>query len=208
MIALFLKGFIIGLSIAMPIGPISMFLIRNTLERGFKFGFAVGFGAAFIEGIYSFIAASGFVIIARFLDSYLLQIKVVSALLLILLGFFEIYSSKRSSNKEIPIRETSFLKTVIFVSLFTAANPLTIVFFTGVFATISSTNFNFFGAVLISLGAFLGSLLWTTVLSKIVTKMRHKLSIKWIIIIRIISGIIISLFGFYGIIKSVVFVGN
>ncbi|MBM5782352.1 MAG: hypothetical protein FJ368_02905 [Pelagibacterales bacterium] len=199
MLSILLKGFIIGLSIAMPIGPIAMFLIRNTLERGFKFGFAVGLGAALIEGIYSFIAASGFVIIAKFLDSYLVQIKVVSALLLILLGFFEIYSSKKSSNKEIAIKESGFLKTVIFVALFTAANPLTIVFFTGVFATISSSNFNFIGAILISLGAFFGSLVWTIFLSKLVAKMRHKISTKWIRIIRIISGFVIALFGFYGI---------
>lgn len=205
MLIVLLKGFIIGLSIAMPIGPIAMLLIRNTLERGFKFGLAVGLGAALIEGFYSLIAASGFAIIAQLLNDYLIQIKLSSALLLIVLGIFEIKNSSANSSKEIKIKQNGFAKTVILVALLTAANPMTIVYFTGVFAAISSNNFDFLKVILISIGAFLGSISWTTFLSYSVSKMRHKISPKWVKIIRIISGLMICLFGIYGIINSLSF---
>ena len=67
---LFLKSMLIGLSIAMPIGPISVLAIKNCLARGFAIGFATSFGASITEGFYAFVATGGLVFISKFLTTY------------------------------------------------------------------------------------------------------------------------------------------
>ena len=57
----------IGIAVAAPVGPIGMFCIRKTLERGFMGAVAVGMGAAIADGIYAFIGATGLVVISNFL---------------------------------------------------------------------------------------------------------------------------------------------
>ena len=39
---LFIKSFVMGLSIAVPVGPIGMLCIQRSLSRGFHTGFATG----------------------------------------------------------------------------------------------------------------------------------------------------------------------
>lgn len=199
MIILFLKAALIGLSIAMPIGPIATLLIKNVLERGFKAGLAVGVGAAIVEGLYSFIAASGFAIVAKFLDNYLDVMKLLFGFLLVLLGILEIKSCDQISTKELKLKYDGFCKTVFFVMLLTMANPITIVFFAGVVATISGNNYDALSIAVISLGAFTGSLFWTSSMSYAIAKIRHKISTKTMLKIKLISGLIISGFGLYGI---------
>ncbi len=52
MILAFIAGFISGWLLSMPIGPINAATISRTLQYGFKFGFAVGLGAAVMDFIY------------------------------------------------------------------------------------------------------------------------------------------------------------
>ncbi len=198
MLFLLLKAALIGLSISMPIGPIATLLIKNTLERGFKAGLAVALGASLIDGFYGFIAASGFAFVAQFLDNYLNFIKFFFGFLLVIMGIFEVKDSDKISKKGLQLKHKTFLKTLFFVMLLTATNPITIIFFTGIFATISSGNFNNLTILIMSFGVFFGSFLWTFGLSCTISKIRHKISAKIMMRIKLASGLIISGFGLYG----------
>ncbi len=56
---LFLKGFLVGFLIAMPVGPIGVLCIQRTLHKGKLHGMVSGLGAATADAIYGFIAAFG-----------------------------------------------------------------------------------------------------------------------------------------------------
>jgi threonine/homoserine/homoserine lactone efflux protein len=43
-------GFGLGFLVALPLGPMSLFLIRSTLRRGWVVGLAIGAGIAVIDG--------------------------------------------------------------------------------------------------------------------------------------------------------------
>ena len=60
----FLRGLIIGFSIAAPVGPIGALCIRRTLAHGRLIGFASGLGAACADGTYGAIAAFGLTVIS------------------------------------------------------------------------------------------------------------------------------------------------
>ena len=94
MLIIFLKAILIGLSVAMPIGPISTLAIKNCLTRGFAIGFATSFGASITEGFYGFVATGGLAFISEFLTNYISEVKVISGIALILLAAYEIKTAK------------------------------------------------------------------------------------------------------------------
>lgn len=57
------KGIIIGLSIAVPVGPIGVLCINRTLAQGRISGLVSGLGAATADAIYSCVAGFGFTFI-------------------------------------------------------------------------------------------------------------------------------------------------
>lgn len=67
MLALFLKGLIIGFAIAAPVGPIGVLCIQRSLHDGFKVGLMTGLGAALADGTYGLIAGFGLTAISSLL---------------------------------------------------------------------------------------------------------------------------------------------
>ena len=53
---LFLKGVLIGFSIAAPVGPIGVLCIMRTLNGGRLSGLVTGLGAATADGVYGCVA--------------------------------------------------------------------------------------------------------------------------------------------------------
>lgn len=199
MILLFLKSILIGLSIAMPIGPISTLAIKNCLTRGWSIGFATSFGASLTEGFYGFVATGGLAFIAKFLTDYISQVKVISGCALILLGLYEIKTSTKFSIETVKMKSRGFFQTMFFVSFLTLGSPMTIVLFVGIFATMGGESLTAAEMAVTVAGIFSGSVLWAFILCGTVSKIRHKLSKKWMARVKILSGLIIGGFGVYGV---------
>ena len=66
-ISFFLKGLVIGFSIAAPVGPIGVLCIRRTIAQGRTAGIISGLGAATADAIYGCIAALGLTFISSLL---------------------------------------------------------------------------------------------------------------------------------------------
>ena len=201
MFALFFKAFLIGLSIAMPIGPIATLCIKNAISRGWRMGFAVGLGAALAEGFYGFVVSGGFVFISDFIMKYLFEIKLIGSFVLLFIGFTEIKNRHDKPSREIKMQAHGFFRIMIFVMLLTIANPMTIIYFASVFASMGAKSLDFSNAAIMVIGVFAGSLAWTAFLSAVVSIIRHKISQVWMVRIKIISGLMIAGFGLFGLIN-------
>lgn len=57
--ALVIKGIILGLGAAVPIGPVNVEIARRTLKRGWGHGVGVGGGASSVDVIYAIVASLG-----------------------------------------------------------------------------------------------------------------------------------------------------
>jgi threonine/homoserine/homoserine lactone efflux protein len=55
-----LTGFIAGLVLSIPVGPINLTILNEGARRGFKWALLIGMGATAMEVIYCFIAFTGF----------------------------------------------------------------------------------------------------------------------------------------------------
>ena len=73
----FLKGLLIGFSIAAPVGPIGLLCVQRTIAYGRWSGLVTGLGAATADGLYGAVAAFGLTAISKFLgwSAILVQIN-------------------------------------------------------------------------------------------------------------------------------------
>ena len=84
--SLFLRGLVIGFSIAAPVGPIGVLCIRRTLAEGQMYGLVSGLGAATADALYGCVAAFGLTFISSFLIGYKLLLSLIGGLFLLYLG--------------------------------------------------------------------------------------------------------------------------
>ncbi len=191
----FLKGFIIGLSIAAPVGAIGVLCIRRTVTYGYKYGLFSGMGAATADGLYGSIAAFGLTFISDFLISQKFWLQLIGGVFLCYLGI-KTFLSKPSNNN---IKDgVVSISNAYFSTLFlTLTNPMTIVAFVGIFAGLGMSNSSgdYMSAGLLMCGVFFGSALWWIILSSVVSIFRNKISLKGLSWINKLSGLIILGFG-------------
>lgn len=81
-----LRGFIFGISIAAPVGPIGVLCMNRTLSGGRTVGFISGLGAATADGFYGFVAAFGMTFVTNLLVSQQTWLNLFGGLFLCLLG--------------------------------------------------------------------------------------------------------------------------
>ena len=191
----FFKGLIIGLSIAAPVGPIGVLCIQRTLAKGRLAGLSTGLGAATADGIYGLIAGFGITLISSFLISQQTWIRLLGGIFLCYLGISTFIS--KPAEIAATIEEGGLIGSYFSTLLLTLTNPMTIISFMGIFASLGSLtqNNNYTSAAILVLGVFLGSALWWLMLSFIVSTLRSKFrptELKWI---NKLSGTIIVVFG-------------
>lgn len=196
-IALFLKGLIIGLSIAAPVGPIGVLCIRRTLEYGKFIGFMSGLGAATADGLYGMIAGLGLTFITSFLVEQQEWIHLIGSVFLLYLGL-KIFVSKPSKiaakangNNVFGAYASTFLLTI--------TNPVTILSFLAIFSGlgISNSNDDLIASLVVVLGVFLGSALLWLILSGVTGLLMNRMKNSPLNIVNRISGFILLMFGFW-----------
>ena len=128
----FLRGLVIGVSIAAPVGPIGVLCIRRTLVEGRAAGFVSGLGAASADAVYGFMAAFGLTFISTFLIDQQTWIRLIGGLFLFFLGIrtFRAPVAEQAAGAV----EHGLLGNYLSIFVLTLTNPLTILSFAAVFA--------------------------------------------------------------------------
>jgi threonine/homoserine/homoserine lactone efflux protein len=198
LLSTFSRGFLIGLSIAAAVGPISLLCIRKTLSGGRLTGFACGMGAATADGLYGFVAAFGLTWASDLLFEQQAWLRLVGGLFLVYLGartFLDELGSAASPTA--PTNSKGLARSYASTFALTVANPTTILSFAAVFAGLGlgETRGGYALASALVAGVFSGSALWWLVLSTGVSLLRSKLGLVALRRINRASGTIILAFG-------------
>jgi threonine/homoserine/homoserine lactone efflux protein len=191
---LFIKGIIVGISTSAPLGPLGILCIQRTINKGVFSGFITGFGAAFADIIYASIAGFGISIIADFLREYQIFIRIIGGIILLIVG---IMIFRSNPVKQIRQQNSQNYFGYFISSLFiTITNPITIVVFGAVFASLGLDEVSTINPIIITLiGIFSGALLWWLSLTVSVNIFRNKIRLRNLWWINKITGILVSLFG-------------
>jgi threonine/homoserine/homoserine lactone efflux protein len=193
----FLKGLIVGLSIAAPVGPIGILCIRRTLANGRAAGFVSGLGAATADAMYGAAAGFGLTAVAGILVGGQPWLRLVGGLFLLYLGI-RIWRKAGQSGSQSIVSETSRGSLGAYASTLalTLTNPMTILSFAAIFAGLGiASGARYASAAALVAGVFCGSALRWLTLSTVVAVLRHRVSTSGLQWVNRASGTIIAGFG-------------
>jgi len=164
-ISFFVRGLIIGFSIAAPVGPIGVLCMRRTLAEGWTSGLVSGLGAATADAIYGCIAGFGLTFISNFLISQQAWVRFVGGVFLCCLGLRTLL--REPAEQAASVAGRGLIGAYASTFLLTLTNPLTILSFAAIFAGlgVASSEGNYLSAAILVLGVFTGSALWWLLLS-------------------------------------------
>ena len=193
---LFLRGLILGFSIAAPVGPIGVLVIRRSMRGGWLSGFISGLGAASADMLYGSVAAFGLQAVSDFLINKQTWLRLTGGIFLIYLGMRTLLRQE-PADRQRPINRTDGLAHYSSTFLLTLTNPLTILSFAAIFASILpvSAELSTQNAVRMVIGVFVGSSLWWLILSLGSAAFNTRLNLKINRWIQWVSGGIILGFG-------------
>jgi threonine/homoserine/homoserine lactone efflux protein len=192
----FLKGFIIGFSLPIPIGPVGILCIRRTLTYGKLYGFLTGLSAAISDMAYSIVAAFGITLVSNFISQYQHEIRLVGGVVLLVLGY--------RTFRPHPVKEEASVKPAIapalaFFSTFlvTFTNPMALFAYAAVFAGVGIQGLvhNQSAGALFVAGIFLGSLSWFSVLTFLSRFFKEKITTRGLALVNRVAGSLLMLFG-------------
>jgi len=189
------RGIIIGVSIAAPVGPIGVLVIRRTLAEGRIAGLVTGLGVATADALYGSIAGFGLTFLSSLLISQQGWIRLIGGLFLCYLGIRTLVATP--AERGATIDEPNLLYAYISTFLLTLTNPLTILSFVAILAGlgIGSASRDYASAAILVLGVFAGSGLWWLTLSSGVNLLRGRINAHALRWINRVSGVIILGFG-------------
>jgi threonine/homoserine/homoserine lactone efflux protein len=161
LLAFLLKGILVGLVIAVPVGPVGIMCVRRTIFEGKLVGLVSGFGAATADAVFGIIAGFGVTAVADWLLGYQWWLRGIGGCALLLIGGLNLHAKPQAQLDSPPDPESlswDFLSTF----LLTLANPVTIFAFAGIFAAIglSGPEATLDRAAILVLGVWVGSLMW------------------------------------------------
>jgi threonine/homoserine/homoserine lactone efflux protein len=200
-LTLIIAGLAIGLTMAAPIGPVNLIVIRTALNCGFRAALLAGFGAVIADVLMAGVAAYGIRSVEHFFLDYENLLQIAGGLLLVVIGI-KTARTHFAATDLIPIPHTTRLGLTFTLSV---TNPALILGFFAIVSSMSgilSLGSSPYRPVSMLLGVALGGTLWWLLLSLFVAKLKAKLSAASLDRINRWSGIFVAAFGFFLLLQS------
>ena len=201
-----INGFIFGLVLAAPVGPVGVLCVQRTLSEGRLHGLLSGLGAAVGDAIYGAIAAFGVSAVQLWIADHQASLRTVGGIVLLLLAAKTlILKSNQKNQKNVgKLHTENLLQDLISTFLLAITNPVTMLTFAGLFVTLGTTDVgdSVNNAALLVFGVFIGSAAWWFALAFTANLARPYLDggyQKWVA--RISAAILIS-FGVYALVTA------
>jgi threonine/homoserine/homoserine lactone efflux protein len=193
--SLFIQGMIIGLTLAVPVGPIALLCIQRAVTDGRFHGIVSGVGVATADSFYAAVTLFGLTAISGLIIAHQFSLRLAAGVVLILIGI-RIFFAIPAPLSEKTEHET-YLKDYLSMVAIAIANPLTLIFFIAIlpgFGVVFHEN-----SVLLALefvgGVFIGSTLWWIILCGAIGSVRSRIRAEHLRLINRISGVLIVCFG-------------
>ncbi|MEZ0118695.1 UNVERIFIED_ORG: threonine/homoserine/homoserine lactone efflux protein [Heyndrickxia coagulans] len=203
---------VLGLSLSVPVGPITIEMVKRGIKKGFLHSWFVGLGGMSADVVLMFLIYFG---VSTYLTTPVakLMMWIFGCIILVYLG----YESIRDAFREITIPEEkkkgNLLQSFLSGFLIAISNPLNIIFWIGIYGSVLTTILNTVNsgkALLYSSAIFIGIAAWDITVASSVhfgRKFVHQRFLKWL---SVIAGIALIGFGIhfgYQAVKSLYLVG-
>jgi len=192
---LLIGGIIVGLMIAIPVGPVNILCIRRTIGAGWRSGVISGVGAAAADMLYGGIAGFSITLVIQFLVREQFWIRLFGGVLLVGIGIWYFFKRPAPLDAQLQDRESSY-SDIRSTFLLTLTNPTTVLSFLALLAALGLGNpRHWWLTVFLVAGIFCGSMLWWIVLSVIVNHFRDRFNGRLLLLMNRFAGLAIAGFG-------------
>jgi threonine/homoserine/homoserine lactone efflux protein len=200
-----LQNILLGLTLAAPIGPVNLEIIKRGLNSGFRQAFLTGIGAMSADATYLTLIFFG---LTSFLNIAFMKIVmgIGGSFILIYLGFISVkeFFRKSTAAKSKPARmfESSFVTGYVLA----ISSPITIIWWTGVFGALLSSQTDTqtnLSAFLSCLSILLGCFIWVFFLAAALHWGKKIINEKIVGTISLIAGIFLIVFGIYFLYRAI-----
>lgn len=208
MIETIINGFIIGIIVSAPMGPIGILCVQRTLSRGRLHGLVSGLGAMVSDLLYASITLIGIGFVDNFMKQNEQLLQSFGSVIIILFGLGIFFTNpikilKPNSNTT----ETRYYQDFATAFLLTFSNVAIIFLFISLFARFQynplDTGWLQFTVGMISIG--LGALAWWFFITSYVSKLKRYFNRQLLKFFNRTVGVILIILGFVGIIGAIFF---
>ena len=195
-------GLVAGLSIAAPIGPMSLLCIQRTLTSGMQTGVCTGLGAATVNVIYGALIVLGLDKMAPVMTSGGRVLSFVG-------GAFLLWCAVRTLMRRRPLHvqpNTVALSPVMAYGsamAFNASNPMSPMLVLAMLSPIIGASAPSLGeAAALLLGMFTAATAWWVCLSGGITLLRSRLNPRMLLVVNQVAGAILTFYGALALARS------
>ncbi|MFC3884074.1 LysE family transporter [Bacillus songklensis] len=188
----------LGLSLAAPIGPVNAAQLDRGIRSGFWHAWIFGLGAVTADAVYMMVVYLG---VVRFLDTPFMQtfLWFFGCFVLTYTGIETLLKAGQIHTSGKRCAESRF-KSFLSGFFMSISNPLTILFWLGIYGSVLAKTASSYGTsqlVLYSGAIFIGILLWDVTMAGVASTFRRILTSKFLTMISVLSGLSLIGFGVY-----------
>lgn len=198
------SGLLIGILVSAPMGPVGMLCIQRTLNKGRLPALFTGVGAALSDLLYCLLTGLGLSFITDFIESNQLILKILGSAVLIA---FAVYLFKKNPARGLSTpseQVNTYWMDFVTGFLFTVSNPLILFFIIGLFARFNflQPEFRYYHYLAGYISIFIGALLWWSLITYFVNKVRAHFNIRSMKLINKTIGCILMVMAIFGLIMG------
>lgn len=196
------KGFLIGVIVSAPMGPVGVLCIQRTLNKGRWYGFVTGIGATISDICYALLTGYGMSFVFDYVNKNIFYLQLLGSIMLLAFGIYTFRSNPVHSLRPSSGNKGTYLHNLITSFFVTLSNPLIIFLFIGLFARFAFVS----EGVLVSeavtgyLAIALGALSWWFGLTYFINKACKQFNVRGIWMLNRIIGTIVMVVSAFGLI--------
>ncbi|HDR6130522.1 TPA: LysE family transporter [Bacillus anthracis] len=195
---IFLSYVFLGLSLSAPMGPINAAQLEKGIRSGVFHAWILGIGALLADVIYMALIYLG---VIHFLEKDIIKLFLWSfgAFVLIYTGIESLKNANQISISNTR-NDDSIIKSFFSGFFMSLSNPLTILFWLGIFGSIlekAASSYSKEQLLLYSFGTILGIFIWDIMMASTSSIFRKILNTRILSLITVISGISLIIYGLY-----------
>src|SRR5262245_10581620 len=196
-LSLLLRGVLVGVAIAVPVGPIGVLCVRRTILHGPVSGLTSGLGAAVADTLFGCIAAFGLTAVSDALIQHQAWLKLGGGAFLCAIGLRSFTTDPKPPPRQPGDR--GLVRDFLSTFLLTFTNPVTILALAAIFAALGILDAGLNAAHTLALvaGVFIGSAAWWLLLAAITLPIRGRLDPNHLEWVARIAGILLLASGLY-----------
>jgi len=196
-----LFGLLIGFAAAIPLGPVNVFIVSQTLKHDYVHGLMAGLTTAAMDALYCLVALVGFFHFHFNLAPYAGWIKGAATILLIGLGVRLIRQAAKTDQPVLQEKRTiKPSRPVLGVILLYLSNPTIYAFWIAVAGTVTAHRLvapTGWPPIGFAIACGVGAVLWYLLLVRYVAKNQNRIKPAMFRKLLIIMGIALIGFGLY-----------